>query len=54
MKKGKETACKYCPYDGICQFDNVLEDNGYRLIHKMDSQEVVRRIAEERGEYDHA
>lgn len=54
VKKGKETACKYCPYDGICQFDNVLEDNGYRLIHKMDSQEVVRRIAEERGEYDHA
>ena len=31
-KKGDETACRYCPYDGICQFDLQLENNRYRLI----------------------
>jgi ATP-dependent helicase/nuclease subunit B len=47
VRKGKETACRFCPYDGICQFDNRLEDNGYRFIHPLDGDEVIQKIAEE-------
>jgi ATP-dependent helicase/nuclease subunit B len=50
VKKGKQTACKFCPYDGICQFDNQLEDNGFRFIRKMDSEEVVKKLIEESAE----
>ena len=47
VRKGKETACRFCPYDGICQFDGRLEDNGYRLIHPLKDEEVLRRISKE-------
>jgi ATP-dependent helicase/nuclease subunit B len=47
VKKGKETACKFCPYDGICQFDNQLDDNGFRLIRKMSGEEVIKKITED-------
>ncbi len=47
VRKGKETACRFCPYDGICQFDSRLEDNGYRLIHPLKDKEVLRKIEEE-------
>lgn len=47
-KKGTDTACKYCPYSGICQFDGRLEDNAYRIIPKLKQEEVVRRLS--RGE----
>ena len=49
-KKGNDTACKYCPYDGICQFDYQLEDNGYRLIPKLKTDDVIQRIHQEKGE----
>jgi ATP-dependent helicase/nuclease subunit B len=47
VRKGKETACRFCPYDGICQFDSRLEDNGYRLIHPLKDKEVLRKIEED-------
>lgn len=50
VKKGDDTACKYCPFDGICQFDNQLEDNGYKLIHKLNGEEVIERIKKRKEE----
>ncbi|NLC43359.1 MAG: ATP-dependent helicase/deoxyribonuclease subunit B, partial [Clostridiales bacterium] len=49
-KKGNDTACKYCPYDGICQFDYQLEDNGYRIIPRLQTEDVIQRIQQEKGE----
>ena len=49
-KKGDETACRYCPYDGICQFDLQLENNRYRLIPSLKTEEVIERIRLRREE----
>lgn len=29
---GNKTACQYCPYKSVCQFDPLLEGNGYRHL----------------------
>jgi len=44
MKKGKVTACRYCPYKGICQFDRQLKDNKYRIIPKMEKADLLRQL----------
>lgn len=46
-KKGKQISCQYCEYLAICQFDNHFDDNSYRVIKELKSEEVLERI---RGE----
>lgn len=36
----KETACKYCEYKVVCQFDPLLLGNRYRELPKMKADEV--------------
>lgn len=47
VKKGNTTACAYCPYSGICQFDPTLEENGFKRIPKTDRKEIIKRLSEE-------
>ncbi|MFP4015700.1 MAG: PD-(D/E)XK nuclease family protein, partial [Halanaerobiales bacterium] len=42
--KNKYTACDYCPYDAICQFDSQFIDNEYREISKLKDGEVLGLI----------
>ncbi|MBB6217672.1 ATP-dependent helicase/nuclease subunit B [Anaerosolibacter carboniphilus] len=51
-KNNKQVACEFCSYKGICQFDNLLEDNQYRNIEKLSDEEVMKRMAPRRGEVD--
>jgi len=44
IKNGPHTACAYCPYRSICQFDRLLQDNNYRNIRSLKDDEVVARI----------
>lgn len=37
---GKERACTYCPYQGVCGFDQKLEGFDYRRLKKMAQEEV--------------
>ncbi|MCJ8005969.1 helicase-exonuclease AddAB subunit AddB [Lederbergia wuyishanensis] len=46
-KLGDRTPCQFCSYKSICQFDQSLESNGYRIIPQQDSLDVLARI---RGE----
>lgn len=43
-KRGKQISCEYCDYLSICQFDTLLEDNRYRNIKKMETEEVLEKI----------
>ncbi len=43
-RKGRETACDYCPYHSVCGFDPKLPGNGYRRLRSMGSDEIWEEI----------
>lgn len=47
VKNGKNTACDYCSYHGICQFDTLFQDNEYHMIQKLNDEEVLEKIKKE-------
>lgn len=48
--KGKDgTACRYCSYLPICQFDTNMKDNTYRLLTDRGNEETWKLIAETVG-----
>lgn len=49
-KSGQQSACDFCKYSTICQFDTTLENNEFRNITKLKDDEVLMKIAEERSE----
>lgn len=49
------TSCDYCPYRGICQFDQLFENNRYRYMKKKKSEEVLEELrskAQQEGKED--
>mgnify|MGYP001415185581 FL=1 len=40
FKKKKLTACEYCSFSPVCQFDPVLSGNSFRLIFDRDQEEI--------------
>ena len=42
-----EEACTYCPYRGVCGFDERLPGCRFRLIKNMDVEEALRAMQEE-------
>lgn len=44
-KNNKDTFCKFCNYSHICQFDNSLKDNKFRIIKKKKEEELWQDIA---------
>ncbi len=52
VKQGKRTACDYCSYRGICQFDTLFEDNEYHAIGELKDEEVLERL-KEKGVSEH-
>lgn len=50
---GVRKACDYCPYKGLCQFDQKICGNAYRRMKKYKDEEVLEIIRQE-GSEDHA
>jgi ATP-dependent helicase/nuclease subunit B len=46
VKNGKNTACDFCAYGTICQFDSIFEDNTYKILKQLDDEDVIAKIAE--------
>ena len=42
----EKTACTYCLYRPVCQFDPMLEGNDFRLLKREKPDEMLRRIRE--------
>ena len=42
--KGKATPCSYCAYKSICQFDQKLKNNYYRVIPNDSKKDILNRI----------
>ncbi len=45
----ENTACQYCGFGAICQFDPSMNENKYRNLKPLTSQEVLGIIGEEAG-----
>lgn len=43
----QRTACTYCPFLSVCQFDPVLEENNYRKIQNMREEDVLAKLKTE-------
>ncbi|MGE5391483.1 MAG: helicase-exonuclease AddAB subunit AddB [Deltaproteobacteria bacterium] len=41
----RKKACDYCEYQAICQFDQLFENNGFRVLPQLRRDEVMLRIA---------
>lgn len=44
INNNKQTACTWCPYHSICQFDQLFEDNDYKNIRQLNDEEVISKI----------
>ena len=49
---GTSTGCDYCPYHGICGFDEKIEGCGYRNLVSQKREEIFRLIARELSEWE--
>ncbi|SDK95154.1 helicase-exonuclease AddAB subunit AddB [Natronincola ferrireducens] len=49
-KKGKQVSCQYCSYQAICQFDHLFDDNKYKSIKELKSEEVLQRLQKRKEE----
>ncbi|WP_046175395.1 helicase-exonuclease AddAB subunit AddB [Domibacillus indicus] len=46
----KKTPCTFCSYRQICQFDESLEENHYRIIRPRKKEEIIDMMKEEEDE----
>lgn len=41
---GTQTACSYCRYSPVCQFDQSLPDNDYRILKQLEETQIWRKL----------
>ncbi|SDJ43935.1 helicase-exonuclease AddAB subunit AddB [Salimicrobium halophilum] len=50
-QKKQQTACQFCSFRSVCQFDPTLEENQYRKLTEMNDTKVWEKL-KEKGEAD--
>jgi len=45
----QETACTFCPFKPVCQFDETVEGSGYHLLGKPDKSQVWELLSGSKG-----
>lgn len=51
-KLDNQTGCAYCPYHGICGFDEKLDGYAYRELEKQKPEEALNMMRKEVGEWE--
>lgn len=46
MTDDKKRACAFCPFQSICEFDVMLENNQYKRFEKMKRQDILNQMEE--------
>lgn len=49
----KETACRFCIYRAVCQFDALLPENSYRWLPHLPREEIMTRLQQGSGGEQH-
>ncbi|WP_166243701.1 helicase-exonuclease AddAB subunit AddB [Paenibacillus turpanensis] len=44
---GNKTACSFCPYKPVCQFDRLMEGNDYRNLSPVKSEQIWEHVEKE-------
>lgn len=44
-RKRTVTACTYCAYSSVCQFDTSMKENRYRIFADLEEDEIWRKMA---------
>jgi ATP-dependent helicase/nuclease subunit B len=44
---GEQNPCVYCPYGGICGFDENLPGFKYKSLEKLSNEDLIRNMKEE-------
>jgi ATP-dependent helicase/nuclease subunit B len=39
--------CTFCEYKSVCQFDESLEENNFRVLKSEKNEDVLKRMREE-------
>lgn len=42
-----ETACRYCGFKACCQFDSLIEGNGYRFLQPLPAEQALASMSRE-------
>lgn len=45
----QQTACTFCPYHSVCQFDPTLEGNSYRRFVDMKEEDIIEKLRKGEG-----
>lgn len=45
-KLDNRTACTFCPFKSVCQFDTTLKENNYRVLPTLKPSEAMERVKE--------
>lgn len=45
----KETACRFCSYAAVCQFDPLLPENDYRWLPRLPREEIMHQLSQAEG-----
>jgi ATP-dependent helicase/nuclease subunit B len=43
-----KTACTFCPFKSVCQLDELIESEPYRVLEPLSNEQVLELIREER------
>lgn len=49
---GNQTGCDYCPYQGVCGFEEKIPGFEYRRLAKLKKEEVLRKMREEEASWE--
>jgi ATP-dependent helicase/nuclease subunit B len=45
-KMNDRVPCTYCPFKSVCQFDQTLKENNYRLLPSLNKKDAMERVKE--------
>ncbi|HEX2924959.1 MAG TPA: helicase-exonuclease AddAB subunit AddB [Ruminiclostridium sp.] len=45
-KKKKVTSCRYCGYSSVCQFDLSQRENGFRMLHDREDEDIWKLMSD--------